>query len=1012
MRMMKNLLMAGLVLLGGVVRGQDGSLDQSFNPSDLGNWIGDGMEENTGTNAICVEPDGRILIGGYFTSYNGRPHNNIARLEADGTLGTPFGFVGSGPDGYVGQIIRQPNSDLVITGGFNNINGTQRTTIARLTTDGLLDPYFDPGSAANGAISAMALQPDGMFIIGGDFTSYLGISRNRIARLNGGSGLDQTFDPGTGPDGPVNEVLLQPDGKIIITGSFQSYNGAIRRRIARLNPDGTLDTSFNGGTGPNANSTIHSLLLQPDGKIIIVGSFTSYNSTPANRIARLNSDGSLDATFITGTGFNAAVFNTVLQPDGKVIISGSFTSFNGTSRYQLARLNSDGSLDAGFNPGTVSNGGVGPIALVSGGKILIGGNFDSFDGTLPGDLKRLNADGSTDASFNPGSGANRGAVRASALQPDGKIIIAGTFWSFNGIPRYGIARLHSDGSPDMGFDTGTGTWMNSFSPIAAIYAVAVQPDGKVLIGGMFTEFNGVQRNRVARLNSDGSLDTSFDPGAGANGTVSGMALQPDGKVLICGGFTSYNGTSRNRIARLNADGSLDATFNPGMGSNGNIHAIALQPDGKIVIGGYFSSYNGSGRNNLARLNADGTIDTFVNNGTGGGAGVDIWSIAVQPDGKIIIGGDFVGFGATARNRLVRLNSNGTLDLGFVQTMSQAGASGRVNCITLQPDGKVIIGGAFTQFSGAPRNGLARLNTNGWVDTTFDPGTGLGGYYYDPFSVYCSAVQPDGRIVIGGDFTSFTAIGRNRVTRLKAREGIRVMLEGPYTNGLMNDALRTLPSFPLTEPFSAMGYANAAYTAGASIPASVLAATGNNAIVDWVLVEMRPASAPGTITAARAALLQRDGDVVALDGTGLVTFPGLANGSYCLALRPRNHLPVMLATTAPVNYTGTPPTVDFTLVGTQVYDADARKNVSGVMVLAAGDVTFNGTVSYVGSGNDRDPILLRVGGGTPTNTASGYWREDTNLDGVVKYIGAANDRDIILQSIGGIVPSNTRVAGLP
>jgi hypothetical protein len=152
--------------------------------------------------------------------------------------------------------------------------------------------------------------------------------------------------------------------------------------------------------------------------------------------------------------------------------------------------------------------------------------------------------------------------------------------------------------------------------------------------------------------------------------------------------------------------------------------------------------------------------------------------------------------------------------------------------------------------------------------------------------------------------------------------------------------------------------------------------------------------------------------VDLDGVSSVSFSGLATGSYCVAVRPRNHLPVMLATTAPVNNTGNSLGVDFTLPGTPVYDSDARKNVGGVQVLAAGDVTFNGTISYTGDANDRDPILTRVGGVNPTATLGGYWREDVNMDGVVKYTGAANDRDLVLLSVGGVVPTNTRVAPLP
>ena len=199
----------------------------------------------------------------------------------------------------------------------------------------------------------------------------------------------------------------------------------------------------------------------------------------------------------------------------------------------------------------------------------------------------------------------------------------------------------------------------------------------------------------------------------------------------------------------------------------------------------------------------------------------------------------------------------------------------------------------------------------------------------------------------------------------------------------------------------------------TIGSSVLTTTGNNAIVDWVLVEMRPVSTPGTVAASRAVLLQRDGDVVDLDGVSTVGFAGLAPGNYCVAVKPRNHLPVMLSTTTPVSYGSSGiATVDFTVPTTQVYDNDARKNTGGVIVLAAGDGTFNETVRYTGSGNDRDPILIRVGSTTPNNTVSGYWREDLNMDGTVKYTGSANDRDIILTNVGSTTPNNTRVATLP
>jgi uncharacterized delta-60 repeat protein len=176
---------------------------------------------------------------------------------------------------------------------------------------------------------------------------------------------------------------------------------------------------------------------------------------------------------------------------------------------------------------------------------------------------------------------------------------------------------------DIGFGNGDGAYND-------ILCTAVQADGKIIIGGEFISYNGTGRNRIARLNADGSLDTGFDPGTGANGIIQSTTIQADGKIIIGGEFTSYNGTGRNYIARVNADGSLDTGFNPVTGASGAIRSTAVRSDGKIIIGGSFTSYNGTGRNNIARLNADGSLDTGFDPGTG--ANDIIWSTAVQSDG--------------------------------------------------------------------------------------------------------------------------------------------------------------------------------------------------------------------------------------------------------------------------------------------------------------------------------------------------------------------------------------------
>ncbi|EKE67204.1 delta-60 repeat domain-containing protein, partial [Oceanibaculum indicum] len=180
-----------------------------------------------------------------------------------------------------------------------------------------------------------------------------------------------------------------------------------------------------------------------------------------------------------------------------------------------------------------------------------------------------------------------------------------------------------------------------------------QPDGKILIGGRFTSYDGTTRNRIARLNTDGSLDTSFNPGSGADDNIYALVLQPDGKIMIGGNFTSYDGTARNRIARLNANGSLDTSFDPGSGANSTVQTIMLQPDGKILFGGSFSRYDEMARMRFARLNANGSLDTSFD--PGNGANNTVYSIAVQPDGKILIGGAFTSYDDKTRNRIARIN---------------------------------------------------------------------------------------------------------------------------------------------------------------------------------------------------------------------------------------------------------------------------------------------------------------------------------------------------------------------
>ncbi len=246
-----------------------------------------------------------------------------------------------------------------------------------------------------------------------------------------------------------------------------------------------------------------------------------------------------------------------------------------------------------------------------------------------------------------------------------------------------------------------------------IQSVAVQSDGKVLIGGGFSTVNGTSRNFIARLNSDGTLDTGFGNGlAGADSTVNSVAVQSDGKVLIGGAFTTVNGTARNGIARLNSDGTLDTGFGNGLAGAIAVVSVAVQSDGKVLIGGGFTTVNGTARGSIARLNSDGTLDTTFGNGLVG-ANNTVRSVAVQSDGKVLIGGDFTLVNGTASGRIARLNSDGTLDTTFGNGL--AGANNMVFSVAVQSDGKVLIGGIFLTVNGTVRAYLARLYNDSSAD---------------------------------------------------------------------------------------------------------------------------------------------------------------------------------------------------------------------------------------------------------------------------------------------------------
>lgn len=355
---------------------------------------------------------------------------------------------------------------------------------------------------------------------------------------------------------------------------------------------GSIDASFDPGAGAGGtNKTVYSIIVQPDGSIIAGGGFTQFGAYAEPRLVKLLANGSVDTNFSTGVGPSDVVYSLTPADNGRITVGGAFLSFNSTDKLYVARILPGGSLDPSMSQSAGLNGPVRSVAAQPDTKVLIGGDF-----TVPANRAgRINASGSLDVSFNTGFGADS-TVYDSEITVDGKVILGGAFQHVDNVPRNRVARLLGNGLIDPAFNTSVGA-------NATVYRVLPLADRKVLIAGDFTSINGTNQNRLARLNEDGSLDTSFSISNGFNGVIFAMTLEGTNKLLVAGDFTQAEGQPLTRVARLNLnDGTLDPTFNPTLTVDGAIRDIEVQPDGKIVIAGSFTNVNGFARVGIARLN--------------------------------------------------------------------------------------------------------------------------------------------------------------------------------------------------------------------------------------------------------------------------------------------------------------------------------------------------------------------------------------------------------------------------
>jgi uncharacterized delta-60 repeat protein len=707
---------------------------------------------------------------------------------ADGDLDPGFGVGGivttdflRGGDDHAKAVVIQKDDKLVVAGGNSG-----KFAVARYNPDGSLDTSFGNSGrvttafgTSNSSAEALALQSDGKIVVAGFTRNGFNNADFAMARYNPDGSLDTSFGNGgkvitnisnLNEDDSAASLAIQPaDGKIIAGGQARNSGTGLDVALARYNPDGSLDTSFDGDgkvtTHVGGDDGVTGMVLQPDGRIVATSAFSA--------LVRYLPNGSLDASFDGDgmVGTLALTTGVALQLDGKIIVGGTTNPF--LSQFAVARHNPDGSLDASFGIGGIVTTDIGgefafarAVRLQSDGKIILAGGNGNF-----WILVRYQPNGTLDGSFGIGGQVFTTPGQSALdllIQPgDGKIVTAGLN-SASLDADFALRRHHTDGSPDTSFDT-DGQLLTDFAGGRDMgNAIAIQADGKLVVAG-----SDADDFALARYLPNGSLDTSFDGDGrvttdffGQRDAAQAIVLQADGKIIAAGFTRSSPGPQPHdfALARYNPDGSLDTSFD-GDGRvitdfSGNIdeaRAVALQADGKIIVAGGTNPFAFG----LARYNPDGSLDTSFD---GDGKVVTIaeigdgraYSVVIQPgDGKIIAAGSHGSdFG------LLRYNPDGSLDTSFDgdgKVVTNFGGFDIAQAVTLQADGKIVAAGysepSFPGESDDEDFALARYNPDGSLDTSFD---GDGKVITNISSVANDdraqgvAIQPgDGKIVAAG-----------------------------------------------------------------------------------------------------------------------------------------------------------------------------------------------------------------------------------------------------------------------
>lgn len=745
---MKKILSAILILVlyAQCVVAQDGSVDVSFNSTTQ--QLATNSNFNNNIFETYVFPNGEYLVCGAFTELNGQSANRLVRLDQQGDIIAGFA-AGAGPDGTVNGMLILTNGKILIYGLFTTYDGVPSPRIAMLNADGSRDNGFQMTNPFMEIQESLEL-PDGRILIGGLINNNPVIGR--IIRITNEGTIDTDFEVSV--NSSIKELTTDATGAIYACGQFTMIGGVSRNKIAKLSFEGIVDLGYEIPVAYTMNT--EDILVHSDGTLVLscsasvggqYGRFRFFpNGTPdpsfsgatyalnnfqveiddqgrylflvknnvASWVERFNNDGSPDENFeIQLFSLCANRSHMTLEPGGKILISGNANQF-AFCFDGLKRLEENGRIDASFMPSKGSDRPIRVVKTLPDGKILLGGNFYGFNGVSNSSIIRLLNNGDVDMSFNSGIGAAFRSdaqsdilINAIEVQADGKIIIGGDFDLFDGYNYKKLVRLHPNGSVDTSFHIG-----NGFS--GAVESILAQPDGRIIVSGTFYYYdqygaNFTSANGCIRLLENGLPDITF-----LSNVMSGYAhtikLLPNGHLLLGGSIATYSGISVHNIIRINQNGQLDNTFNYNTGSIGTVYDLAFQEDGKLIVATSGNTINGQIQPTLYRFLTNGSLDnTFIPGGMN--QEVDSYQIEIQPDGKILVLATEELY--EMHFNIFRLMPDGQQDLTF-NTLDYAdndmSLSG-IKSFGLQPDGRIIAGGQFNTCDGVLSNNIVRLNNS-------------------------------------------------------------------------------------------------------------------------------------------------------------------------------------------------------------------------------------------------------------------------------------------------------------